>query len=79
MQWPTRAKKQRASVLRRSGQLGGSGGDSLCGLSCETADAWHDEEELMGQPLIKARDCVIGLSDERVRSQRGSEGEECLP
>lgn len=56
---------------------GGSGGDSVCGPPCETADVWHGGEELMSQPLIKARDRVIGLSDERVKSRgnfRGVEG-----
>lgn len=48
---------------------GESGGDSVCGL--ENADVWHSDKELMSQPLIKARDRVIGLSDERV-SQGGS-------
>lgn len=60
---------------RRSGHSGGSGGDSVCGLLCETADVWHDDAELMSQPLIKTWDRVIGLSDERVRSQGGSKGE----
>lgn len=68
----TDAKEQRASVQRHSGESGGSGGDSVCGLSCETADVWHGGKRLMSQPLIKARDRVIGLSDERVRSQGGT-------